>query len=216
MKTKKILPLLPVLILIILVCSSKVFSTTHNVSASDFSFSPANINVIVGDTVKWTRLNGTHTTTCDGTSGTTRPSGADAWNAALDAGSPVFVYVITVPGIYHYVCTPHAPSMAGNINAIESSISQLTEFVTRFELSQNYPNPFNPTTNINFSIPGSANVTLKIYNDLGQELITLINGNLNSGSYKVDWNATEYTSGVYYYKIQAGEFIQTRKMLLIK
>lgn len=216
MKPKKILSLLPVLLITILVNSSNVFSTTHNVSASDFSFSPVNLNVTVGDTVKWTRINGSHTTTCNGTNGSTRPSGATAWDAALNAGSPVFVYVITVPGMYHYVCTPHAPSMAGNINAIESSISQLTELVNSFELSQNYPNPFNPTTNINFSIPNTSEVTLKIYNDLGQELITLVNGNLNSGSYKVDWNAAEYTSGIYYYKIQAGEFVQTRKMLLIK
>lgn len=213
---KKLQNLLLIFVSLILLSSAKSYSTTFNVTAANFSFSPANINVTVGDTIKWTRTSGSHTTTCDGTNGTTRPSGAAPWNSDLNSGSPTFTYVIRVAGLYHYVCEPHAPDMAGDINAVASSISQLTELVQSYELSQNFPNPFNPSTNIKFSIPNSSKVVLTIYNNTGKEVETLVNENLNQGSYQVDWNAVNFTSGVYYYKIQADGFIQTRKMLLIK
>ena len=213
---KKIQNLMLILISLMLINSTKSYSTTFNVTAANFAFSPANINVTVGDTVKWTRTSGSHTTTCDGSNGTTRPSGAAPWNADLDAGSPTFTYVIRVAGTYHYVCEPHAPDMAGNINAVASSISQLTELVNSYELAQNFPNPFNPTTNIKFSIPTSSKVVLTIYNSMGKEVESLVNEKLNQGSYQVDWNAVNFSSGIYYYKIQTDGFIQTRKMLLIK
>ncbi|MDQ3021504.1 MAG: T9SS type A sorting domain-containing protein [Bacteroidota bacterium] len=216
MKTKKIQSLVLGLIVMISISSSKSFSTIHNVTVANFSFTPSNINVTVGDTIKWNWVSGGHTTTCNGTSGSTRPTGAAAWDAGINNGSPTFSYIITVAGSYHYVCLPHAPDMAGNINAEPSSISQLTEIVSSFELSQNYPNPFNPTTNIKFSIPNSSIVTLTIYNNTGMEVETLVNEKFKAGGYKVDWNAVNFTSGIYYYKIQAGEFIETKKMLLIK
>jgi photosystem II stability/assembly factor-like uncharacterized protein len=85
-----------------------------------------------------------------------------------------------------------------------------------YSLSQNYPNPFNPTTKINFSLPKSGAVTLKIYDVLGSEVATLVNSNLKSGSYTVDWNAGGYSSGVYFYRLQAGDFTETKKMILVK
>jgi len=85
-----------------------------------------------------------------------------------------------------------------------------------FTLSQNYPNPFNPTTTIEFSIPKTEFVTLKIYNLLGQEVAPLVSDKLNTGNYTYPWNASAFASGVYYYKIEAGGFIQTRKLILMK
>lgn len=216
MKSKKIQFSFTVLAIMITFFLSPVYATTHNVSVANFSFSPANINATVGDTIKWNWSNGGHTTTCNGSSGTIRPSGAAPWNANINSGSPTFSYVLTVEGDYHYVCTPHAPDMAGNINASPSSITQLTEIVRGYELSQNYPNPFNPATNIKFSVLKSSVVTLKIYSNLGQEVATLVNEKLSSGAYRVDWNAADFTSGIYYYTIKAGEFAETKKMLLIK
>ncbi|RNC85632.1 MAG: T9SS C-terminal target domain-containing protein [Balneola sp.] len=84
------------------------------------------------------------------------------------------------------------------------------------ELSQNYPNPFNPTTNIEFGIPEASQVTLKIYNTLGQLVSTLMDSRLNPGSYSVPWDASRYTSGVYFYQLSAGGELLTKKMLLIK
>ena len=88
--------------------------------------------------------------------------------------------------------------------------------VTKFELSQNYPNPFNPTTSIRYAIDGRQFVSLKVFNLLGKEVATLVNENKEAGNYLVNFNASYLSSGIYIYKLQAGEFIQTKKMTLIK
>ena len=85
-----------------------------------------------------------------------------------------------------------------------------------YSLSQNYPNPFNPSTTIKFTIQKAGLVSLKIYNLLGQEVATLVNQELKIGSYSYSFNASRLSSGVYFYNINAGSFIQTKKMLLLK
>ncbi len=91
-----------------------------------------------------------------------------------------------------------------------------TEVPQRFELKQNYPNPFNPTTNIEFSIAKTREVSLVIYNSLGQLVSTLVNQELKPGTYKYDFNASGLPSGSYYYRLTAGDFIRTNKMILVK
>ncbi|MCU0415262.1 MAG: T9SS type A sorting domain-containing protein [Ignavibacteriaceae bacterium] len=86
----------------------------------------------------------------------------------------------------------------------------------QFELAQNYPNPFNPSTTIKFSIPQSTNVTLKIFNTLGQEVSTLINQNMESGVHTINFDASQMNSGIYFYRLDAGQFSEVRKMTLIK
>jgi len=83
-------------------------------------------------------------------------------------------------------------------------------------LSQNYPNPFNPTTTIEFSIPKTGFVTLKIYNLLGQEVETLVSDKLAPNNYKYVWDATNYSSGIYFYKLEVGEYFQIRKLIVVK
>lgn len=90
------------------------------------------------------------------------------------------------------------------------------EIPLTFALDQNYPNPFNPSTTIKFAIPQQSNVTLKVYNMLGQEVATLVNEQMNAGSYNVDFDASSLSSGIYFYSIQAGQFNVTKKMMLIK
>tara|TARA_R110001599_G_scaffold150929_3_gene335307 strand:- start:475 stop:1890 length:1416 start_codon:yes stop_codon:yes gene_type:complete len=85
-----------------------------------------------------------------------------------------------------------------------------------FSLEQNYPNPFNPSTNIEFALPEQAEVSLKVYNLLGREIYTLVSGKMNAGNHKVEFNASGLSTGLYFYRIQAGSFIQTKKMMLIK
>ncbi|HMQ78702.1 MAG TPA: T9SS type A sorting domain-containing protein [Ignavibacteria bacterium] len=85
-----------------------------------------------------------------------------------------------------------------------------------FSLSQNYPNPFNPETKINFTIPQAAFVTISIYNTLGQIVAQLVSQDMNAGYYTYDFNASDLTSGIYFYRITAGEFSETKKMMLIK
>lgn len=91
-----------------------------------------------------------------------------------------------------------------------------TEIPNKFSLSQNYPNPFNPVTNITFDLPKESFVKLKIYDALGKEISILANQDLKAGSYKIDWDASNYPSGVYFYKLEAGSFVESKKMILIK
>jgi hypothetical protein len=85
-----------------------------------------------------------------------------------------------------------------------------------FNLEQNYPNPFNPVTNIKLDVPKSANVKVSVFDMLGREIEVLVNEQLNAGSYKVSWNASKYSSGVYFYKIFTSDYTATKKMMLVK
>lgn len=85
-----------------------------------------------------------------------------------------------------------------------------------FSLSQNYPNPFNPTTKIQFGLPKKSNVEIMIYNVLGQQVIKLVNKEFSAGFHTVTFNANKLASGVYFYRIIAGDFIQSKKMILLK
>ena len=85
-----------------------------------------------------------------------------------------------------------------------------------YELSQNYPNPFNPATKIDFTIPAASQVQLRVYNMLGQEVATLVNGALTAGSHTATFDASRLASGVYLYRLTAGSFVSTRKMVLLK
>jgi aminopeptidase N len=91
----------------------------------------------------------------------------------------------------------------------------------RFELEQNYPNPFNPTTHIQFSVPGAHQpsgqfVSLKVFDMLGKEVATLLHATINPGRYTVHWDAGTLPSGVYLYRLQAGQFVETKKLVLLK
>ncbi|MBK7378339.1 MAG: T9SS type A sorting domain-containing protein [Ignavibacteriales bacterium] len=88
--------------------------------------------------------------------------------------------------------------------------------VLNFALSQNIPNPFNPNTSISYSIPENAFVALKIYDVLGNEVEVLINEQKEPGNYQIDFNASELSSGIYYYTLTAGNFTSTKKMILVK
>lgn len=101
----------------------------------------------------------------------------------------------------------------GNVTGIEAIASDLPE---EFLLNQNYPNPFNPVTNIRYAIPQQGYVTLKIYDILGNEIATLVNEEKSTGTYEVQFDASLLSSGVYLYKIQAGEYSSTKKMTLLK
>jgi hypothetical protein len=103
----------------------------------------------------------------------------------------------------------------GNHSAI--GIQQISNEIPRqFQLKQNYPNPFNPITNIEFDIAKTSNVNLVIFNSIGQVVSTLVNQELRAGSYKYDFNASGLPSGSYFYRLTAGDFVKTNKMILVK
>jgi hypothetical protein len=86
----------------------------------------------------------------------------------------------------------------------------------KFALYQNYPNPFNPSTTIQFDLPRQARVTLKVYNTLGQEVAVLVNENLNAGKHQAHFDAVNFASGVYFYRLDAGEFSGTKKLIVLR
>jgi len=99
----------------------------------------------------------------------------------------------------------------------DNPVSVETEIVpTEFKLYQNYPNPFNPSTKINYKIPELSLVTLKIYDVLGKEVAKLVNEEEPIGSYEIEFDATTLPSGIYFYRLKAGSFIETKKMVLMK
>lgn len=98
----------------------------------------------------------------------------------------------------------------------ESEISPISSIADKFTLNQNYPNPFNPSTNISFAIPTTGMVKLTVYNSLGKEVSRLINDMMEPGSYDIQFNAHNLASGIYYYTLQVGNNVITKKMNLIK
>ena len=105
-----------------------------------------------------------------------------------------------------------------SITAVTNQSSRLPE---QFAVSQNYPNPFNPSTIINYALPKSSLVTIKIYNMIGQEAKTLVNGELEAGNYTAQWNGDDnfgrtVASGVYIYRVVAGQYVKSLKMMFLK
>jgi hypothetical protein len=96
---------------------------------------------------------------------------------------------------------------------ITTSISSLPN---QFYLTQNFPNPFNPSTKIRYLIPQSSKVVIKVFDILGNEIETLVNEEKSAGTYEIKWYAESLPSGVYFYRLQAGDFVETKKMILLK
>lgn len=86
----------------------------------------------------------------------------------------------------------------------------------KFELSQNYPNPFNPSTIVRYQLPMASHISLKVYDVLGNEVAALVDEEKPAGSYEAEFNASQLSSGIYFYRLQAGSFIETKKMTLMK
>lgn len=95
-------------------------------------------------------------------------------------------------------------------------VTKTEEYPLQYYLSQNHPNPFNPTTTIEYSLPSYEHVKIEVYDLLGREIITLVDEDKLAGSYKVEFDGSGLTSGIYFYKLQAGRYTEAKKLLLIK
>jgi predicted acyl esterase len=141
----------------------------------------------------------------------------DVTNRVQLGSYPFVVPLIAQAGVTIYMDALRQSSielpLMGTPLDVAADNSRLPDGLTLF---QNYPNPFNPTTTIQFALPKTSFVTLNIYNILGQLVNTLVNERRSSGSYKINFDASHYPSGIYFYKLSAGEFVQVRKMLLIR
>lgn len=149
-----------------------------------------------------------------------------SWNLiALNVDATKSFYNWTVPNTPSTYCLvriidnndPTNVSISNNNFAISIVLSADDNIIpTEYKLLQNYPNPFNPSTTIKFSIPNSQFVTLKVYDMLGREITALVNEEKLAGNYEVKFDGSTLPSGVYFYRIQAGSFSQTKKLLLLK
>jgi len=117
-----------------------------------------------------------------------------------------FIYAGTDDGVWYRPVSEITTMLSENNDGIPD----------RFFLHQNFPNPFNPSTQIKYSIPKSSQVTLKIFNTLGEDIETIVNEEKPTGTYELNWNAANLPSGVYFYRLQAGDFTSVKKMILLK
>ncbi len=123
----------------------------------------------------------------------------------------------------NYVFAANANYLSGNVSAFRSPLQELigvinisTKVPSGYELNQNYPNPFNPMTNIRFNVPKTEHASITIFDIMGREIAVLVNEQLKPGTYEVTWDGSNFSSGIYYYKIICGNYTDTKKMILLK
>ena len=133
------------------------------------------------------------------------PPADHAWRLTINSAAGDFVSNFSHNASFVDIQWPGATAVDGETNS-----------PVDYALLQNYPNPFNPSTMITFTIQADLFVTLKVFNILGSEITTLVSGELDAGLHEVDFNASGLSSGVYLYKMQAGNIIETRKMILMR
>ena len=144
-------------------------------------------------------------------------NGGLSWQPIADGLPVVSVYDMKIHPVENYLAIgTHGRSMYKIDLGQFVDVKDRSAEVKGFNLSQNFPNPFNPSTNISFSVQHLSFVTLKVYDALGEEAASLINEEKSPGTYTINFNAQNLSSGVYYYRIQAGNFSETRKMILLK
>ncbi|MBS4064561.1 MAG: T9SS type A sorting domain-containing protein, partial [Chitinophagaceae bacterium] len=117
---------------------------------------------------------------------------------------------------FMYVCSKNGLYRTPNSVVTEVKNNESNKLPARYQLKQNYPNPFNPVTTINYSLPKSGVVSLKIYDILGREIKTLVNEEKSVGNYSIKFDGSNLSNGVYFYRIQTGDFSQTKKLILLK
>lgn len=166
------------------------------------------------------------TDTTSGFSQLTMTAVADTFRANIPSrplGTKIYYYISATSNNGKTITRP-LPAPSGNFRftvTLPQGISNGNETVNKFELYQNYPNPFNPTTNIRYQIPNNSFVTLKVYDVLGKEVATLVNEKLKAGNYEIPFSISQFSdnpipSGIYFYKLVAGDFSDVKKMIVVK
>jgi uncharacterized delta-60 repeat protein len=151
------------------------------------------------------------------------PSGSEVWNKVYESNDAEEANFVCVQSNKNIVIGGKSYTTPNKFDFLVVSFSELTgvnpgagNIPTEYKLYQNYPNPFNPSTVIRFDVAKESFVSLKVYDVSGKEIAQLVNSNMNAGSYKIDFSGSKLHSGVYFYKLIAGKYSETRKMLLLK
>jgi len=150
---------------------------------------------------------GVYLSTNSGASWTWTDSGAVGIHVTSLVASGNYVYAVSESGVWKLLL-----SQTGN-TAVTTGNAGVAK---AFALSQNYPNPFNPTTMISYQLPAASRVSLKVYDMVGRQVATLVNGQMEAGAHQVSFDASRLASGVYFYQLQAGSFVASKKLVLLK
>jgi plastocyanin len=209
---------------LISIAAGNSFATTHTVNQVGLTFQPEILDIQAGDTVEWIWSSGSHTIT----------SGVDLddpdlgvfFDESFNVANPSFSYTFVGPGQFPYLCRPHfVLGMTGVVNVSPATPVSETPDASALKLHQNSPNPFNPSTQIVFQISGSGDTTvptsLRIYDLQGRLVRTLVAEPLAPARHTITWNGRNdrgeaMASGVYVYRVNAGEMTASRQMTLMK
>ena len=202
------------IVLLIGIClGGQALAKTEQISIVDFAFSPQFDTISVNDSVRWTN-NGSfnHTSTSD-----TR-----IWSSGILLNGQSYVRQFTTVGSFAYQCSLHT-FMTGVIVVKSTGIEDENQAETpkKYSLNQNFPNPFNSSTRISFYLPKSGNVKLEVYNILGQKIRTLLEKVEQPGPKTLFWDGTDdrglnVPTGIYFYRLTAQDFVDTKKMVYLK
>jgi len=138
------------------------------------------------------------------------------WTAINTGLTNLFVMKLFIDGAYIYAGTENGVIWRRELSQVITSIEDEIEDLNSFSLHQNYPNPFNPSTNLSFVIGHSSFVSLKVFDVLGKEVATLVDEFRNAGAYEINFDASDLPSGIYFYRMTAGNFTETKKMILTR
>ncbi len=207
------LSLLLVMLLSGIFLGGQALAKTEEISIVDFAFAPALDTVSVNDSVRWTNNGATaHSST----------SNTGIWDSGTLNPGQSYTRQFTAVGTFNYLCTFH-PFMQGVIVVRSTGVEDgaPANAPSRFSLNQNFPNPFNSSTGIAFYLPRRGPVTLKVYNVLGQKIRTLLEKEEEAGSKTVFWDGTDdkglsAPTGIYFYRLTAQDFGDTKKMVYLK
>jgi hypothetical protein len=144
-------------------------------------------------------------------------NGGQAWTAINEGLTDLYVASLATSGQHYLLAGSGYSGVLRSVQQVTLDVQCLTASIpSTTNLFQNYPNPFNPNTNIKYQIPSTNHVTLKVFDLLGREVATLVNDVKEPGTYTVRWDASGVASGVYFYRLKAGDFVETKRMLLMR
>lgn len=192
---------------------------THTVTQINLTFSPSSLTIAAGDTVRWVRTAGSHTVT-NGT-GAADPNAGTLFDAPLNLTTPSFEYVFTVPATYPYFCRPHESfGMTGTIT-VDPPTGVRPSIPHPAVLHQNHPNPFGSGTAIEYTLSEATRVKLRIFDVRGRMVATVDDGFKPDGPHSVSWdgrasNGRLVSTGVYYYQLEVGDVVLTKKLMIMR
>jgi len=211
--------------------NSLAINSTGHIFAGTGAFSTGSVFRSTDNADSWTEINNGLTNTpvntlainpsgdifAGATDGVFRSTdNGDTWTEINTGLTTTYVFSFAINSTGHIFAGTFGGGVLRSIESTTSVREIAGELPSSFSLSQNYPNPFNPTTTIEYALPRSGDVVLAIYNLRGEEVSRFADGEQPAGYHSVIWNAANVASGIYFYRLQAGDFVQTRKMVLLK